>query len=143
MRFPRQEYWNGSPFLSLGDLPDPGIKPKSPALAGVKYRETFRECRRSPVAPKSNHKSPPSSSRVTLGGKAVEGGTGKNFRCLAGHQEKLSVGVHTQTPTVQTCEKGSPQYGSSISHFLRPCTGDPELDLPSWAQSAPRTVKRY
>ena len=27
--FPRQEYWNGSPFLSPGDLPDPGIKPKS------------------------------------------------------------------------------------------------------------------
>ena len=30
MRFPRQEYWSGLPFPSLGDLPDPGIKPKSP-----------------------------------------------------------------------------------------------------------------
>ena len=32
MGFPRQEYWSGLPFLSPGDLPDPGIKPGSPAL---------------------------------------------------------------------------------------------------------------
>ena len=34
MGFPRQEYWSGLPFPSPGDLPDPGIKPVSPALAG-------------------------------------------------------------------------------------------------------------
>jgi len=28
----QQEYWNGEPFPSPGDLPDPGIKPWSPAL---------------------------------------------------------------------------------------------------------------
>ena len=28
--FPRQEYWNGLPFLSPGDLPDPGVKTASP-----------------------------------------------------------------------------------------------------------------
>ena len=28
----RQEYWSGLPFPSPGDLPNPGIKPKSPAL---------------------------------------------------------------------------------------------------------------
>ena len=32
MGFPRQEYWNGLPFPSPGDLPDPGIEPGSPAL---------------------------------------------------------------------------------------------------------------
>ena len=32
MGFSRQEYWSGLPFLSPGDLPDPGIKPGSPAL---------------------------------------------------------------------------------------------------------------
>ena len=32
--FPRQEYWSGLPFPSPGDLPDPGIEPASPALAG-------------------------------------------------------------------------------------------------------------
>ena len=30
--FSKQEYWSGLPFLSPGDLPDPGIKPESPAL---------------------------------------------------------------------------------------------------------------
>ena len=34
MGFPRQEYWSGLPFPSPGDLPDPGIEPASPALAG-------------------------------------------------------------------------------------------------------------
>ena len=28
------EYWSGLPFLPPGDLPNPGITPKSPALAG-------------------------------------------------------------------------------------------------------------
>ena len=31
--FPRQEHWNGLPFPSTRDLPDPGIESKSPALA--------------------------------------------------------------------------------------------------------------
>ena len=31
---PRQKYWSGLPFPSPGDLPDTGIKPASPALAG-------------------------------------------------------------------------------------------------------------
>ena len=34
MGFPRQDYWSGLPFPSLGDLPDPGIKPRSPTLVG-------------------------------------------------------------------------------------------------------------
>ena len=32
--FSRQEYKNGLPFPTPGDLPDPGIKPKSSALQG-------------------------------------------------------------------------------------------------------------
>ena len=41
--FPRQEYWSGLPFPPPGDLPNPGIEPKSPtssALAG----EFFTTC---------------------------------------------------------------------------------------------------
>ena len=37
MGFSRQEYWSGSPFPSLGGLPNPGIEPLSlrfPTLAG-------------------------------------------------------------------------------------------------------------
>ena len=37
MGFLRQEYWSGLPFLSPGDLPDPGITPASPELAGGFY----------------------------------------------------------------------------------------------------------
>ena len=29
MGFSRQEYWSGLPFLSPGDLPDPGVEPRS------------------------------------------------------------------------------------------------------------------
>ena len=32
MEFSRQTYWSGWPFSSPGDLPNPGIEPKSPAL---------------------------------------------------------------------------------------------------------------
>ena len=32
MGFSRQEFWSGLPFPSPGDLPDPGIEPRSPAL---------------------------------------------------------------------------------------------------------------
>ena len=32
MGFSRQEYWSGLPFPSPGDLSDPGMEPRSPAL---------------------------------------------------------------------------------------------------------------
>ena len=34
MGFSRQEYWSGLPFPSPGNLPNPGVKPISPASAG-------------------------------------------------------------------------------------------------------------
>ena len=34
MGFSRQEYWSGLQFPSPGNLPNPGIEPSSPALAG-------------------------------------------------------------------------------------------------------------
>ena len=37
MGFSRQEYWSGWPFPSPGDLPDPGMEPRSPALQGILY----------------------------------------------------------------------------------------------------------
>ena len=33
MEFSRQEYWSGLPFPYPGDLPNPGIEPRYPALA--------------------------------------------------------------------------------------------------------------
>ena len=32
MGFSRQEYWSGLPFPSPGDLPNPGMEPRLPAL---------------------------------------------------------------------------------------------------------------
>ena len=32
MEIPRQKYWSGLPFPSPGNLPNPGIKPRSPEL---------------------------------------------------------------------------------------------------------------
>ena len=32
MEFSRPEYWSGQPFPSPGDLPNPGIETRSPAL---------------------------------------------------------------------------------------------------------------
>ena len=32
MGFSRQEYWSSLPFPSAGNLPNPGIEPRSPAL---------------------------------------------------------------------------------------------------------------
>ena len=34
MGFSRQEYWSGLSYPPPGDLSDPGIEPRSPALAG-------------------------------------------------------------------------------------------------------------
>ena len=34
MGFSKQEYWSGLPCPSPADLPDPGVEPTSPALAG-------------------------------------------------------------------------------------------------------------
>ena len=35
MGFPMKKHWSGLPFPSPGDLPNPEIEPRSPALAGI------------------------------------------------------------------------------------------------------------
>ena len=46
MEFCREEYWSGLPFPSPGDLPDPGIKPRSPAFqADTTIWATWEACR--------------------------------------------------------------------------------------------------
>ena len=42
VEFSRQESWSGFPFSSLGDLPNPGIELRSPALRQILY---FLSCR--------------------------------------------------------------------------------------------------
>jgi len=43
MGFHRQKYWSGLPFPSPGNLPDPWIKPTSPALAGGFFTAELQE----------------------------------------------------------------------------------------------------
>jgi hypothetical protein len=42
MRFSRQGYWSGLPLPSPGDLPNPRIKPGSPALQAVLYQLSYK-----------------------------------------------------------------------------------------------------
>ena len=35
IRFSRQDYWSGLPFPFPGDLPDPGIEPRSLSLKAI------------------------------------------------------------------------------------------------------------
>ena len=42
MEFSMQEYWSGLPFSLAGDIPDPRIKPVSPALAGGFFQRFMR-----------------------------------------------------------------------------------------------------
>ena len=42
VRFSRQEYWSVLPFLTLGDLPDPVIKPTSLSL--LHRKQIFYHC---------------------------------------------------------------------------------------------------
>ena len=54
MGFSRQEYWNGLLFPASGALPDPGVKPKSPALGnGFFTTETPGKPIADPAAAKS------------------------------------------------------------------------------------------
>ena len=47
--FSRQEYWSGVPFPLPGDLPDPGIKPASPAAPALAGGFLTTEPPRKPV----------------------------------------------------------------------------------------------
>ena len=46
MGFSMQEYWSGLPFPSPGDLPDPGIEPRSPALQADALTSELPELRK-------------------------------------------------------------------------------------------------
>ena len=49
MGFHRQEYWSGLPFPTPEDLPDPGIKPVSPASPALAGRLSTTEPPEKPV----------------------------------------------------------------------------------------------
>ena len=67
--FSRQEYWSGLPYLPPEDLPNPGIKPMSPALAGgffttelpmLCYAKSLQSCLTLCDPIDGSHQAPPS-----------------------------------------------------------------------------------
>ena len=52
MEFSRQEYWTRLPFPSTGDLPDPGIEPRSPTL---QVDSTYTPSLLNPHIPQTTH----------------------------------------------------------------------------------------
>ena len=60
MGFSRQEYWSGLPFRSPGDLPNPGVEPRSPtqladSLSSEPPGKPRREQNISPALPVSGY----------------------------------------------------------------------------------------
>ena len=96
MGFSRQGYWSGCPFPSKGDLPDPGIEPKSlgpPSLTGG-FFTTAR-----PRNPKTLHGAlrKANSSLIEQMGKCFQDYKGKN---KMGIEEELRLSfrhVHSST----------------------------------------------
>ena len=76
MEFSRPEYCSGKPFLSLGDLPDPGIELGSPALqvgpllsehqAGLKKKKVVFVCQMRQWRPKNSQLCPALPRDVSL-----------------------------------------------------------------------------
>ena len=54
-RFSRQEYWSGLPFLSPGNLPNPGIKPWPPHCRPILYWLSYKRSSRSWIAEQYMH----------------------------------------------------------------------------------------
>ena len=85
MGFSRQEYWRGLPFLSPGDLPDPGIEPRSPTLQADALLCTTREALKykNTVSQKTSYRDTELSTNIKdfKGGKEArlkeEGGGGR------------------------------------------------------------------
>ena len=77
MRFSRQEYWSGLPFPSPGDLPDPGIEPRSPTLQVDALTSAFPQARRGDIRPNDQAKGEKDQGGFIFKGKFVDAIRGK------------------------------------------------------------------
>ena len=106
--FPRQEYWSGFPFPSPGDLPDPGIRPASSALAGGFFTTELPR------------------KLVWIGQEKpklfiIFGGEGR--------VETMGAGGRKDAPGVSAAKLPYP-FSLPPSHFLRPAASDPRPSQP-------------
>ena len=115
VEFSRQIYWNGLPFPTPGDLPDPGIKP----VAGRSFTT---------VPP---GKSPPSSKNLLIDWlyeirltvrQEIKLHISKSLKTLLlGHLIFLNIGLGTNTETkaVHQCAPIHSNYGQLICNTMR------------------------
>ena len=87
MQFPRQEYWNGLPFLSPGDLPNPGIEPTILASLVLQAGSLPMSHLGSPGSP--SHLSLPTGPDTTVGGHSLPLSHLDNTHSLNKHSECL------------------------------------------------------
>ena len=135
MGFSRQEYWSGLPFPSPGDLPNPGIKPRSPALqADDPPTELWRKPKKLGVRLKPGPQRP---RKTILGGKEerfhfkhIAPPSGWHSIALGGPTfspvAKRSQGGHVASPTLQVLRRTT-QVLRNRNHWgnlLDPTTGD-------------------
>ena len=124
--FPRQEYWSGLVFPSPGDLPNPGIEPRSPALQAdslpaeppgktrkmVCYAKSLQSC---PTLCDPIDGSPPGSRPWDSPGKST--GVGSHFllHCM---KVKRESEVSQLCPTLSDPMDCSPP-GSSVHGIVQ------------------------
>ena len=133
MGFPRQEYWSGLPFLSSGDLPNPGIEPRSPTL-------------RADALPSE----PPGKQVSNHNGKIITGTLPKFFCVIVCFEENNSIfknkntglpsGIVDKNPPANSRDTGLiPGPGkfhmprSNLAHvpqILSPCAATTEACVP-------------
>ena len=88
MGFSRQEYWNGLPFPSPGDLPNQGIEPWSPAFRQMLYHMSQQE-------------------------RAIQSPEGRCYQ-----RDALNVSVNMEDPSVATgLEKVNPHPNSQDRQY--------------------------
>ena len=111
MRFSRQEYWSGLPFSSPGDLPDPGVEPRSPALQADSFPTELQWVAGELI----NGQEHPLRAGGRQTAWALPGGIGGNSRsclppsfCVLGHCS-LALGQRDQYVQTDGGEKGPPQ----------------------------------
>ena len=120
MGFSRQEYWSGLPFPSVDDFPDPGIKPRFPALQADDLATELWGTPRCSQKNQINHTPRPhrKTNRKTqdcIGGRSVAKFTHMAVRrthVLTGYLLEMSVLV-TGAPIglIPTWQRTSPQRG--------------------------------
>ena len=118
MGLPRQGYWTWLPFPSSGELPNPGIKPKSPALAGGLWRPPGK-LNAIPLLPKAKELKLPLSSAdpKTEAWWGQQGNTGQHSgQPRAAH----STSRHSKAGQGSTSEqkKTGPRGGARLAMLL-------------------------